>query len=486
MTDTNLPPKTPEPAPRAAGGGAAGEHHEHHHHAHLPHLHHEPVELGPADVVLDSPGPVIPTVEYRRVALATAVGTTIEWYDFFIYANVAALLFAKLFFSGLGSLAQLASLATVGVSFFFRPLGAIVMGRVGDRLGRRAVLIFTLVLMGLSTTLVGLLPTTAQIGALAPVLLIVLRCLQGFSAGGEWGGAAMLAVEHAPHGKRGRFGAFPQMGVPAGMLIATALLSLMSATLDTASFESWGWRVPFLFSIVLVFLGQYIRRRVEESAVFMELRQDQKLSASPLREVLTKHPKRVLQAAFVFVGNNALGYMIVGGFILGYATKTLKLPQTQVMVWVVVAAAVWIVSTWFAANWSDRIGRIKVYTAGYLFTIPWLFVMFWLLAQGTLTHVAIALVITAIPQGLTYGPQSALYAEMFPASIRLSGVSLAYAIGAILGGAFAPTIAEYLTLRFGTVTSVAFYLAAVALVSLVVVNTIKDRSQEPLHTISGH
>ncbi|MEI2730885.1 MAG: MFS transporter [Dermatophilaceae bacterium] len=450
------------------------------------HLHREAAPLGPSDIIHDDAVPSIPTAEYRRVALATAVGTTIEWYDFFIYANVAALLFGKLFFGGLGQWAQLASLATVGVSFFFRPLGAIVMGRVGDRIGRRAVLIFTLVLMGAATTLVGALPTSAQIGIAAPVLLILLRCLQGFSAGGEWGGAAMLAVEHAPHGRRGRFGAFPQLGVPAGMLIATGLLSLMSAALSQESFESWGWRVPFLFSIVLVFVGQWIRRRVEESAVFLELKQDQKLSKSPLREVLTNHPRRIIQAALVFIGNNAIGYMITGGFILGYATKTLKLPQTQVMIFVVLAAAIWFASTWIGANLSDRIGRVKVYTIGYVFSILWVFPMFLLLREPNLAMVAIALMVTGIPQGLTYGPQSALYAEMFPASIRLSGVSLAYAIGAILGGAFSPTIAEFLTQQFGTVTSVGFYLATWALISLVTVNTIKDRSQEPLHTISGH
>ena len=451
-----------------------------------PHRHHEAAPLGPPDIIHDDAQPAIPTTEYRRVALATAVGTTIEWYDFFLYAQVAGLLFGNLFFGGLGQWSQLASLATVGVSFFFRPLGAIVMGRVGDRIGRRAVLIFTLVLMGAATTLVGVLPTSAQIGIAAPILLILLRCLQGFSAGGEWGGAAMLAVEHAPHGRRGRFGAFPQLGVPAGMLIAIGLLSIISATTTTEQFESWGWRVPFFFSIVLVFVGQWIRRRVEESAVFLELKQDQKLSKAPLREVLTRHPKRILQAALVFIGNNSLGYMITGGFILGYATKTLKLPQTQVMIWVAVGASVWFVSTWIAANLSDRIGRVRTYTIGYVFAVLWILPMFLLLNGGNLLTVAIALIVTGIPQGITYGPQSALYAEMFPAAIRLSGVSLAYAIGAILGGAFSPTIAEWLTTQFGSVVWVSAYLIVWALISLVTVNTIKDRSQEPLHTISGH
>ncbi len=443
-------------------------------------------DLGAPDIIRESTAPVTPTVEYRRVALATAVGTTIEWYDFFIYANVAALLFGRLFFGGLGEWAQLASLATVGVSFFFRPLGAIVMGQVGDRYGRRLVLIFTLVLMGVATTLVGLLPTTAAIGIWAPVLLIFLRCLQGFSAGGEWGGAAMLAVEHAPHGRRGRFGAFPQLGVPAGMLIATGFLSLMSAMTTPEQFEAWGWRVPFLFSIILVFLGSWIRRRVEESAVFVELKEDKKLSKSPMKEVIRTHPKQLVQAAGAFIGNNGTGYMITGGFILGYATRTAGLPQTEVLVYVAIAAAVWMGSTWFAANLSDRIGRVRVYTIGYVATILWAFPLFFLLRYGTLTSVAVALVVTAVPLGFTYGPQSAMYAELFPASVRLSGVSLAYAVGAILGGAFSPTVAQYLTQSFNTVVAVAFYLAFLSVVSLTAVLTIRDRYKEPLRTMSGH
>ena len=443
-------------------------------------------EDGQPEVYLDTEDPVTTPRELRRVAMATMVGTTIEWYDFFIYANVAALLFAKLFFSGLGDWAQLASLATIGVSFFFRPAGAIAMGRVGDKVGRRTVLIFTLILMGVATTLVGLLPTSASIGIWAPVLLILLRCLQGFSAGGEWGGAAMLAVEHAPHGRRGLMGAFPQLGVPAGMLLAVGFLSILSATTTPEAFESWGWRLPFLFSILLVFVGHYIRRRVEESAIFTELRQEHKLSKAPMTQLLRTHGRHVIKAALVFVGNNSLGYMLTGGFILGYATRTLKLSQTSVLVWVIAAAAVWTVTTWFGAVWSDRIGRIRVYAIGYTLAILWVYPMFLLVNQGTLTLVGIALVGVAIPQGLTYGPQSALYAEMFPAQIRLSGASLAYAIGAILGGAFSPTIAEFLSQQTGTVVSVAFYLGVTSAISLATILTIKDRSQEPLHSISGH
>ncbi len=447
---------------------------------------HEPPAAGAPDIYHDDSKPTTGAAEYRRVAMATMVGTTIEWYDFFIYANVAALLFGDLFFKGLGEWSQLASLATIGVSFFFRPLGAIAMGHIGDRYGRRMVLIFTLVLMGIATTLVGLLPTANSIGAAAPVLLIVLRCLQGFSAGGEWGGAAMLAVEHAPHGQRGKYGAYPQIGVPVGMLLASGFLYLLTTFLPKASFDSWGWRVPFLFSIVLIFVGQYIRRRVAESPVFRELKEAKANAKSPLGELMRTNGGQVLKAAGVFIGNNALGYMLVGGFILGYATRTYKMQRNDVLLWVLVAAALWIVTTIWAARLSDRVGRKKVFFWGYILTAIWVFPMWWLVAQGQLWGLALAYIGLIVPNGLTYGPTPALYAEMFPARIRLSGSSLAYAIGAIFGGAFAPTIAEALIQNTKSVYSVAAYLCAMALISLLATILIKDRTNEPLHTTSGH
>ena len=423
--------------------------------------------------------------EYRRVAYATMVGTTIEWYDFFIYAQIAALLFGKLFFSGLGEWGQLTSLATIGVSFFFRPLGAIIMGHIGDRFGRRAVLILTLGLMGVATTLVGLLPTAAQIGVAAPILLILLRCLQGLSAGGEWGGAAMLAVEHAPSGKRGLFGAYPQIGVPLGMMLAAIMMGTVNGIFGKEAFDAWGWRIPFVFSIVLVFVGQYIRSRVAESPVFTELQEAAEKSKAPVGELLRKHPKEVLTAAASFMGNNALGYMIVGGYVLAYATKVHGLSRDNLLRWVFAAAVVWLVFTLIGAVWSDRIGRTKVYKFGYVLMALLLFPQFWLISGGTELGTGIALLSMGVPSGLTYGPQSAMFAEMFPAKIRLSGVSIAYAIGAVFGGAFAPMIAEYLTTTFGTVVAVAPYLLVVTLISLVAIFFITDRTNEPLHTMSG-
>ncbi|HYO85299.1 MAG TPA: MFS transporter [Dermatophilaceae bacterium] len=442
--------------------------------------------FGDPDIFHDDSKPTTSAAEYRRVAMATMIGTTIEWYDFFIYANVAALLFGRLFFSGLGDRADLAAFATIGVSFFFRPLGAVAMGHIGDKYGRRIVLILTLVMMGVATALVGLLPTSAQIGIAAPILLIGLRCLQGFSAGGEWGGAAMLAVEHAPAGQRGKFGAYPQVGVPGGMLLAAGILALLTNTLSKESFDSWGWRLPFLFSIVLIFIGQYIRRRVAESPVFRELKEAKAYSKSPMIEVFKKNPKEILTAALIFIGDNALGYMLVGGFVLSFATATHKLERGAVLNWVLVAAACWIVTTIGAAIWSDRIGRKKVFIIGYIVMAVLMFPIFLLINRPSLGSVAAGLIIMTIPLGLCYGPLPALYAELFPARIRLSGVSISYAIGAILGGAFAPLIAQWLTQTTGTVMAVAAYLFVISLVSLGASAIVKDHTNEPLHTTSGH
>ncbi|MGW5969813.1 MFS transporter [Streptomyces sp. NPDC055186] len=420
----------------------------------------------------------------RRVVYATLVGTTIEWYDFLVYAQVAALLFGDLFFSGLGQWSQLTALATAGVSFFFRPLGAIVSGYLGDRFGRRIVLALTLGLMGVSTTLVGLLPTTAAIGIAAPILLILLRCLQGLSAGGEWGGAAMLAVEHARTGHRGRMGSFPQMGVPLGMMLAITVMGAFNALLGKEAFDAWGWRLPFLFSVVLVLVGQYVRSQVAESPVFTELQESKARAKTPLRELLSTHGAKVLKAAATMVGNIAAGYMIVGGFALAYVTSAHDLPRAQVLMWLFAASAVWIAFTYVGARWSDLSGRPVVYKFGYSMLFVLLLPQFWLLSQGTGPGVGVALLTLAVPLGLTYGPQSALFAEMFPARIRLSGASLAYAVGAVLGGAFAPMIAEALTQGFGTVIAVAPYLMGMALISLVTAFFLTDRSAEPQESMA--
>ncbi len=407
--------------------------------------------------------------EERRVLGATLIGTTVEWYDFLIYANAAAIIFAAQYFGPLGQnspqLAQILSYASIGISFFFRPLGAILAGWVGDRYGRRMVLMLTLGLMGLATTLMGLLPAYSSIGVAAPILLVVLRILQGLSAGGEWGGAALMAVEHAPAHRRGLFGSYPQLGVPLGMLLATGVLLAVSSTLTDEQFHAWGWRVPFLVSFLLIFVGFYIRRRVAESPVFEQLAETKERSSAPVSELLRHYPGRVARAAALFIGNNGAGYMIVGGFILGYGTSELGLDRNLMLLLVSFAALCYLGTTLLGGWLSDVLGRRSTYLIGYAALFVWLIPMFLLLRTAEPGLMVLAVAGLSVGLGLTYGPQSAAYSEMFPSRIRLSGVSISYAIGAILGGAFAPMIAQLLVAETGWIGSVGVYLMVLAAIS---------------------
>lgn len=421
----------------------------------------------------------------KRVAFATIVGTTIEWYDFFIYASAAGLVFKQLFFAPAGnSLGTLLAFATVGVSFLFRPLGAFLAGYFGDRLGRRAVLVTTLILMGLSTALIGLLPTYDQVGLLAPIALVILRILQGISAGGEWGGAVLMAVEHAPHGKRGRFGAFPQIGVPIGLLLASGMLAVMSGIIAPGdAFLDWGWRIPFLFSIVLLFVGHWVRRSVEESPVFEEIKERKSTSEKPIKDLFKHSSILVFLLALVFAGNNAVGYMTTGGFIQNYTTNPagpIQLERTPILICVTIASAIWLLFTWLSGVWSDKIGRRNMYIVGWLIQLVGVITLFPLVNMATIPSVLTALCLLSVGIGLTYGAQSAFYSELFPASIRFSGVSISYAIGAILGGAFSPMIASWLISITGSTSSVAWYLSGMTLIGLVATLLLRDRSNIPL------
>jgi len=416
----------------------------------------------------------------RRVAFATIIGTTIEWYDYFIYATAAGLVFADLFFKPAGaSIGLLLSFASVGISFLFRPLGAFLAGHYGDRIGRRAMLVITLILMGASTTLIGVLPTYASIGVLAPVLLLVLRILQGISAGGEWGGAVLMAVEHAPRGGRGRAGAFPQLGVPLGMLLASGVMALMTGLISPgAAFLEWGWRVPFLLSVVLIAVGYVVRRAVEESPVFQEIAEKKQQTKVPIVELFRRHWLLVILAALVFAGNNAAGYMTTGGFIQSYTTNPagpIGFERTQVLVAVAYSAVMWFVFTALSGYLADRIGRVRTYQIGFACQALSVFPLFWLVNTASMPALYLAFTFFAVGLGLTYGPQAALYSEMFPASVRFSGVSISYALGAILGGAFAPMIATALVQATGGTAAVSTYLLVLTLISLAAVSLIRDR-----------
>jgi MFS family permease len=426
--------------------------------------------------------------ELRRVAFATVIGTTIEWYDFFLYASAAGLVFGQLFFAPAGpQIATLLSFATVGVSFLFRPLGAFLAGHFGDKIGRKAMLVVTLILMGSATTLIGVLPTYAQIGVAAPVLLLLLRILQGLSTGGEWGGAVLMAVEHAPDGKRGRYGAFPQIGVPIGLLLASGVLALMTGVVSPGdAFLEWGWRIPFLLSFVLIIVGIIVRRAVDESPVFTEIAAKKAAAKTPIITLFRRHWLLVLLAALTFAGNNAAGYMTTGGYLQNYATTPIEdgglvgMDRTPVLLAVAGASVVWLICTFAAGVVSDRIGRRNTYIIGWIAFLATVFLLFPLVNTGNPWLLFLGVSLFAIGNGFTYGQQAAYFTELFPASIRYSGVSITYAIGAILGGAFAPTIAAWLVQSTGTSTSVAFYIAGVMIVAFAATLLLRDRTGIPL------
>ncbi|MGO2532468.1 MFS transporter [Arthrobacter rhombi] len=412
--------------------------------------------------------------EERKVLAGTLVGTTIEWYDFFIYAQAAGLVLGPLFFAPLGETgAQLASWASIGISFLFRPLGAIVAGHLGDKLGRKKMLVFTLIMMGLATSLIGVLPTHAQIGGWAAILLILLRILQGFSAGGEWGGAALMSVEHAPDHRRGFFGAYPQIGVPCGMILATGTIWLLTTLIGEQEFLSWGWRVPFLFSIVLIIVGYVIRRSVEESPVFAALQERKKESSAPLKTLFKHNTREVVLTALIFIANNAAGYLLIA-FFATYASKTLGMDRGPVLLATALASFGWLIFTMYGGILSDKIGRVRTFQLGYILVALWAVPMWFLIDTANIYWYFVALFVLTIGLGLSYGPQSALYAEMFPARVRYSGVSIGYALGAILGGAFAPLIAALLLEKTGHSWSIGIYVVVISIISLIAVSMVKE------------
>jgi MFS family permease len=415
--------------------------------------------------------------EDKKVLAATLVGTAIEWYDYFIYAQAAGLVLAPLFFAPFAQenpgLSQILSFATIGISFLFRPLGAIVCGYLGDRFGRKVVLVMTLILMGASTALIGLLPTYAQIGVWAPILLILLRVLQGFSAGGEWGGAALMAVEHAPVEKRSYFGSFPQVGVPIGMILATAVLLVLTTWLGKEAFAEWGWRLPFLFSIALIVVGSLIRRTVEESPVFERMHQRRKESSAPLRQLFKHHSRQVLLTALIFMANNAAGYLLIA-FFISYGQKALGLPAPDLLKACTLAAFGWLGFTLLGGYLGDRIGRVRTFQLGYAALALWAIPMWFLIDAKDIYLFFVSAFVLTIPLGLAYGPQAALYAEMFPAKVRYSGVSVGYALGSIVGGAFAATIAQWIIGTYGQSWLIGVYMVVLTVISFIAVSLVKD------------
>ena len=416
----------------------------------------------------------------RRVAFASAVGTTIEWYDFFIFATAVSLVFNTQFFSSLSSASgTLAGFAAIGVGIAARPLGGIVWGHFGDVAGRKTMLVASLLVMGLATVAVGLLPTYSQVGLLAPVLLVVVRFAQGISAGGEWAGAALMAVEHAPAEQRGRFGAYSQIGVPAGLILAQFAFFVVRGSLSPEQFAAWGWRLPFLASVVLIGVGLVVRLKVAESPVFTALRERRARSGRPLVDVFRERPRELLLAAASFIANNAIGYVFLA-YLLSYGTGVLHLSPDLMLVVVMIGSAGCLAAIVLAARWSDRIGRRPVYLAGSVLFVVWSFPFFLLIDTANAVLMVASVLVLTTGLGLTYGPQSAWFAELFPARFRYSGASFAYAVGAVLGGGFAPLIAGTLRAATGTSLAISAYMTAVALISLGAVLAMREGRGNPL------
>ncbi|HEX7951953.1 MAG TPA: MFS transporter [Burkholderiales bacterium] len=381
---------------------------------------------------------------HRRVMMASAVGSALEWYDFFIYGTAAALVFSELFFPKFeSSTGLLLSFATFGVGFFARPFGGMLFGHLGDRIGRKPVLVITLMLVGIGTFLIGLLPTYDSVGMWAPVMLVTLRLVQGFGAGAEYGGAVILAVEHAPPGRRGLFGSFAAIGVNIGLLLATGVFALVSR-LPKEDFLSWGWRIPFLLSIILILVGFYIRSRVSETPVFSQIAAKSKAARSPVKDAFLRHPREFLVVFGARLAENGLGYLYPV-FTLSYMTKTLSLPKSMVLSGIMVAYAISLLTVPLFSMLSDRIGRRPVYGGAALFSAAFAYPFFLMVNTGSTTLVWVALIL-AISVGVSgmFGPQAAYFAELFGPKLRYSGFASARELGSILAGGPAPFIAAWL------------------------------------------
>ena len=402
----------------------------------------------------------------RKVALASFVGTTIEWYDFFLYGTASALVFGKLFFPNYDPLiGTLASFGTYAVGFLARPIGGIVCGHYGDRIGRKSMLIFTLLLMGVATALIGCLPTYQSIGIWAPVLLIVLRLAQGFAVGGEWGGAVLMAVEHAPGTRRGFYGSWPQIGVPAGLLMSTLIFGQI-AKLPEADLLSWGWRIAFLLSIVLVGVGLFIRLSVVEPAIFTEIKQAGAAARVPVLETIRQHPKSLLVAMGARLADNTSFY-IYTVFALTYATlPEIGFARSTILNAVSLAAVFQMIALPAFGLLSDFVGRRPVYVFGALFTGAFGFAFFGLLeTANTLSLFAAMIIALAVGHSAMYGPQASFFSELFGTRVRYTGASLGYQLSTIVSGGLSPLIATDLLRRTGKSWPIALYIAGMGLLT---------------------
>jgi MFS family permease len=413
----------------------------------------------------------------RQVAAASAIGTTLEWYDFFIYSTAAALVFSSQFFPSFSGVAQtIAALSTVTIGYIARPLGSLVFGHFGDRLGRKQLLILSLLIMGVGTFFTGLLPNYEAIGVLAPILLITLRFLQGIALGGEWGGAVLMAVEHAPPAKRGFFGGLPQVGAPLGFILSTVVFLVPSVAMSQETFASWGWRIPFLLSLVLVFVGIYVRVRITESPEFKSATRERGVLRFPIVELIRTGWRPLVLGALI---GSPLGvaFYIFSGYVIYYGATQLKLGRTDLLVAVLIGAAAMAIVIPFAASWSDRHGRRGPLVAGIILVGIWAFPSVWLIDTGNIVLVTIAVALGLAFIGVAYGPLATIYAELFDVRLRYSGAGLTYMLTGILGSGLAAILAPTFLAWSGHSWSIAVYMVGMAIIGLACVPFIAIQSR---------
>lgn len=418
--------------------------------------------------------------QLRRAVLAGTVGTAIEWYDFFLYSTVTGLVFARLYFPRADPfVGTLEAFGVYAIGFLARPIGAAIFGHYGDRLGRKAALIATLLLMGSATFLVALVPGYDHIGIWGAIILTVLRFIQGIGVGGEWGGSVLLSMEWAQSNHhRGFIASWPQFGVPAGLFLANLAVLAFSA-LSGEQFLTWGWRIPFLFSIVLVAVGLYIRLGILETPVFLRLVAERRIERAPVLEVLRRQPRAIVLTALCRVGEQAPFYLFTA-FIFAYGIDVLGFHRDFLLMAVLAAAMVSFVSIPLFGHWSDRLGRKRVYMLGAALTGIYGFVYFELLATRSSVLVALAIVLSLVPHDMMYGPQAALIAESFAGEVRYSGASLGYQLSSLIAGGPAPLIAAALMSRYHSATSIALFILVCALISFVATAMLNDNTNKDI------
>ena len=424
----------------------------------------------------------------QKVALTALAGTSIEWYDFFLYGAAAALIFPTAFFGeATPSTALILSLLTFAAGFIARPIGGIIFGHYGDRVGRKKTLVMALILMGVSSTLIGLLPTYAMIGITAPILLTSLRFAQGLAIGGQWGGAMLLVTESAPFNQRGYYGAFAQAGAPVGVILANLAFITTSALVSEESFYAWGWRIPFLASAILIGISMYIQLNLEDTDAFQELQASKQDNAdskklierSPILEAIKKYPNRIALAAGAFLSIQVTFYILIA-FLLAYGVTSADMSRDDMLAAVLIASAIMVPLQFIFSSYSDRHGRKGIFMAGAILTGSWSFAIFPLVDTGNFWLIVLAITIGLIFVAMMYGPQAAFFTELFTTEVRYSGATLGYQFGAILGGAFAPTIAAFLWNNYGIVW-VSVYISFASLLTLFSVMALTETFQTNLN-----